>query len=130
LASSEKNKLWTHTTIIDALLSLNHELIISELHILWPLLGDLWFDTVVEAMVAAGIEYPGQHFVLSDDNEVLQFSSTVDLNLVLRLLEIVNGVAARYRDLSEASLSVVRCTCFKLVMICFFFEFLLIIDFL
>jgi hypothetical protein len=47
-------------------------------------------------MVAVGIEYPGQHFVSSDDNGVLEFSSTVDLNLALRLLEVVNGVATRY----------------------------------
>jgi hypothetical protein len=105
---------------MDALLSLDRELVISELHILWPLPGDLWFEAIVEAMVAAGIEYPGQHFVSSGDNGMLQFSSTVDLNLALRLLEVVNGVATRYRDLSEASLSLVRCTCFKLTMICFF----------
>jgi hypothetical protein len=115
---------------MDALLSLDRELVVSQLHILWPLPGDLWFDAVVEAMTAAGIEYPGQHFVLSDDNGVLQFSSMVDLNLALRLLEVVNGVATRYRDLNEVSLLVVHCTCFKLAMICFFFEFLLIIGFL
>jgi hypothetical protein len=42
---------------MDTLLSLDRELVISELHILWPLSGDLWFDTVVEAMTAAGILY-------------------------------------------------------------------------
>jgi hypothetical protein len=123
LASSEKNKLCTVTTTMDALLSLDRELVISKLHILWPLPGDLWFDAVVEVMTAAGIEYPSQNFVSSSDNGVLEFSSTVDLNLALRLLEVVNGVAARYQDLSEAGLSVIRCTCFKLAIICFFFEF-------
>jgi hypothetical protein len=123
LASSEKNKLWTHTTIKDALLILDCDLVVSELHILWPLPGDLWFDAVVEAMKAAGIEYPGQHFVSSDNNGVLQFSSAVDLDLALRLLEVVDGVAARYRELSRARLSVVCCMCFKLVMDHCFFKF-------
>jgi hypothetical protein len=94
---------------MDALLSLDRELVISQLHILWPLPGDLWFDAVVEAMTAVGIEYPGQHFVSSVDNGWLEFSSNVDLNLAVRLLEVVNGVAVRYRSLSEADLSVVRC---------------------
>jgi hypothetical protein len=39
-------------------------------------------------------------------------------------LEVVNGVAARYRDLSEVGLSVVCCTSFKLAMNCFFLQFL------
>jgi hypothetical protein len=108
---------------MDALLSLDCELVVSELHILWPLPGDLWFEAVLEAMVAAGIEYPGQHFVSSDDNGVLQFSSTVDLNWALRLLGVVDGVAARYRELSGAGLSVVHCMCFKLAMDHCFFEF-------
>jgi hypothetical protein len=71
-------------------------------------------------MAAADIDYPGQNFVLNTANDSLEFSSNVDLDLGLRLLEVVNGMAMRYRELSEA---VVRCMCFKLAMSYFFFEF-------
>jgi hypothetical protein len=46
------------------------------------------------------------------------------LELAERLLGVVNGVAARYRELSGAGLSVVCCMCFKLAMDHCFFEFL------
>jgi hypothetical protein len=108
---------------MDALLSLDRELVLSEIHILWPLSGDLWFDAVVEAMTAEGIDYPGDNFVLNSESDVLEFSNKVDLELAERLLGVVNRVVARYRDLSGASLSVVRCTCFKLAMDHCFFEF-------
>jgi hypothetical protein len=108
---------------MDALLSLDRELVVSQLHILWPLSGDLWFDAVVEAMTAEGIDYPGDNFVLDSESEILEFSNEVDLELAVRLLGIVNGVAARYRELSGAGLSVVRCMCFKLAMDPSFFEF-------
>jgi hypothetical protein len=101
---------------MDALLSLDRELVVSVLHILWPISGDLWFDAVVEVMTAAGIDYPGNNFVLNNESGLLEFSSDVDLELAQRLLEIVNGVVVRDRDLSGASLLVVRCTCFKLVI--------------
>jgi hypothetical protein len=83
-------------------------------------LGDLWFDAVVEAMTAEGIDYPGDNFVLDSESDVLEFSNEVDLELAVRLLGIVSGVVARYREMSGAGLSVVRCMCFKLAMYQFF----------
>jgi hypothetical protein len=74
-------------------------------------------------MTAADIEYPGQNFVLNAVTGSLEFSSSVDMELSLRLLEVVNGVAARYREKSEVSLLVVHCTCFKLAMDYCFVEF-------
>jgi hypothetical protein len=71
-------------------------------------------------MTAEGIDYPGDNFVSNSESDVLEFSNEVDLELAERLLGVVNGVAARYRELSGAGLSVVRCMCFKLAMICFF----------
>jgi hypothetical protein len=73
-------------------------------------------------MTAEGIDYPGDNFVLNSGSDVLEFSNEVDLELAERLLGIVNGVAARYRELSRAGLSVVRCTCFKLAMYQFFLQ--------
>jgi hypothetical protein len=71
-------------------------------------------------MTAAGIDYPGNNFVLNSESGALEFSSEVDLDLAVRLLEIVNGVAARYRELSEVGLSVVHCTSSKLAIDQFF----------
>jgi hypothetical protein len=74
-------------------------------------------------MAAVGIEYPGDNLVWNGENGSLELSSNVGMELGERMLEVVNGVAARYRELSKMGLLVVRFMCSKIAMSYFFCKF-------
>ena len=91
---------------MDAPLLVDHNTVMEEMRELWPMPGNVWYEVVAEAMLEAGIHYPGEHLAWDDELGAICLSGEIDSELGSRMLDVAISLRERYEDLYEQNLSV------------------------